>query len=221
MVHAQESLKINLGCGHRWNAEWKNVDGGLLACLARLRALRIFDPFLPRRCFNYPPGLIFADLRRAPLPFPDESALVIFSGYALEYITPHESDRLLRDCYRILQPGGLLRLCQTDIGSIVRAYLANADNEPSPKAVENAATFLRLAAPQHTERAIRWFRRGGVQQLFDRPSIRFALAKAGFVSITFHDVRDGECPDLADLERPEREVAPLLHVEVRKPAERT
>jgi SAM-dependent methyltransferase len=212
-------MKINLGCGRRWKAGWKNLDGGPRARVFRLRRLKIFNWLLPKACLGYPPDLIVADLRRTPLPFADNSASVVFSGYALEYLTAAETEAVLRDCHRILAPGGLIRLCQTDIGTIVARYLSRKPDHACAEAAENAAEFLRHAAPEHTTWSIRLFRRGGVQQLFDQASLEYLLRRAGFVDPRYYETHQGECPDLASIERPERQTAPLLHVEARKPVQ--
>jgi SAM-dependent methyltransferase len=211
-----EVIKINLGCGHRWKAGWKNLDGGPWARVSRLRRLKTFRWLLPKACLQYPPDLIVADLRRPPLPFPDNSASVVFSGYALEYLSTVETEKLLAECHRVLAPGGLIRLCQTDIGTIIARYLSRKPDHACAAAVENAAEFLRHSAPEHTKWTVRLFRRGGVQQLFDQASLEYLLKTAGFVDLRYYRTHQGECPDLGSIERPERHRAPFIHVEARK-----
>lgn len=211
--------KINLGCGMRWAPGWKNLDGGPAARLMWLRKLRLLDWVLPKTTLSYPRDLIVADLRRTPLPFPDGSASIVFSSYCLEYLTPQESDRLLADCCRILRPGGLIRLIQTDVDPIVECYRREKPSQPCQAAVDNVGRFLAHASPQHTEWRIRFFRRGGVQQLFDKPSIEYGLTKAGFAQVTFCKDNGGACPDLDRISFISgRWKTLMLHVEARKPA---
>jgi SAM-dependent methyltransferase len=209
-------INVNLGCGARWKADWANVDGGLPARLAWLRRMPLLGRLLPQSLRRYPPNLIYLDLRQGKLPFPDSSVSAIFSGYALEYLTVAESRRVLKECCRVLRPGGVLRLCQTDIGSIVERYRQRVPEAPSEEAVENAAEFLAHAAPEHSKFWVRLVRRGGVQQLFDRASLEYSLAISGFADVRFYPAGEGECPDLEWIERPERSAAPLLHVEAKK-----
>jgi predicted SAM-dependent methyltransferase len=214
-----EPSKINLGCGGAWAPGWKNLDGGPAARLMWLRKLRVFNRFLPRTTLQYPPDLIVADLRRLPLPFPDDSASVIFSQYALEYLRREECDQALADCYRILQPGGLIRLSQTDVAAIIGQYRPPEVMGPTEEAVRNTATFLALASPEHTKLMVRLLRRGGVQRLFDRPSLEYCLRKAGFVDITFPAWNEGACPDLDKIAAEfSISIMKLLHAEARKPA---
>lgn len=51
------------------------------------------------------------DLEKLPLPFPDNSADRIFSEHCFEHFPPSHVLELMRECLRILKPGGTLRLC--------------------------------------------------------------------------------------------------------------
>jgi hypothetical protein len=170
---------------------------------------------LPTAILRYPRDLIRWELRRVPLPFEERSASVIFSQWVLEYLTVEETARTLADCHRVLAPGGLIRLCQTDIGGIVSAYLAEGEVQPTPEAVARAGRFLAGAARQHTSLGVRLFRRGGVQQLFDRPTFEYMLRRAGFTEIRFWRLHEGQCPDLLEIEH--EWDPPLIRVEARRP----
>ena len=215
MANPDASLKVNLGCGGRWNAGWRNLDGGPWTRVLWLRSLPVPECLLPAPTRRYPRDLIRWDLRRVPLPFEERSAAVIFSQWVLEYLTVEEAVHTLTDCNRVLLPGGLIRLCQTDISAIVSSYLAEGDVAPTPEAVERARRFLASAAPDHTSLSGRLFRRGGVQQLFDRPTVEWMLMEAGFTDIRFWRLHEGQCPDLLELEH--EWDPPLIRVEARKP----
>jgi SAM-dependent methyltransferase len=217
MTGGERLLRINLGCCNLYHPDWANVDWGPLAWLSRLRALRVLNWALPRQCFLFPRDLILANLRKPPLPFTDNSAAVIFSGYCLEYLTPDESQRLLGDCCRVLAPGGLIRLCQTDIETIIQHYTDGQPDRSGEAAMKAAAEFHRLTAPENITWSNRIWRRGGLQQLFDKPKLTCMLGQAGFRDVHFCPDHVGECPDLDAVERPDRPMALLLHVEARKP----
>ena len=190
-------------------------DGGPWTRLQRLRSLPVLNRALPAAIRRYPVDLIRWDLRRVPLPFESGSASVIFTQWVLEYLTVDEALRVLAECQRVLEPGGLIRLNQTDIGGIVAAYESEGVG-PSPQAITRAGKFLESAAPGHTTLSARLFRRGGVQQLFDRPKLEWMLAQTGFTEIRFRRLNEGQCPDLPDLEH--EWVPPLIRVEARSPA---
>ncbi len=208
-------IKLNLGCGTRWKADWANLDGGPFTKALWLRALPVVGRALPATLRNYPKDLIAWDLRRVPLPVRDSSASYIFSQYAFEYLSLDETIRCLRECRRVLAPGGVIRLCQTDIAAMIAVYSAEAGADSTPWAVQRAARFLEHVAGEHTKLSVRLFRRGGIQQLFDKPSLTWILEEVGFTDIRWARIHEGECPDLGQLES--EWDCPLLRVEARKP----
>ena len=54
-----------------------------------------------------------------PLPFDGDSIDFIFNHHALEHVTQQEGYRFLGECYRILRPGGVLRIGVPDIRRIL------------------------------------------------------------------------------------------------------
>jgi len=91
-------LSINLGCGYRPMKDWINVDQ------ARGPEVQVV--------WNLCEGL----------PFPDNSCSAIFSEHMIEHITKDDAANLLRECYRVLQPGGVLRMSTPDAELFFRAY---------------------------------------------------------------------------------------------------
>jgi len=76
--------KINLGCGMNILKGWVNLD-----------------------CAALPGVDVVHDLNVVPLPFEDECADEILCEDVLEHV---DYIPLLRDCHRILQPGGRMRI---------------------------------------------------------------------------------------------------------------
>lgn len=73
-------MKLHLCCGSRLEKGWCNLD---------------MDP----------PADVRHDVR-AGLPFPDEHFSHIYSEHAIEHFTAAEGLALLRECKRVLKPGG-------------------------------------------------------------------------------------------------------------------
>ncbi|WP_448380083.1 class I SAM-dependent methyltransferase [Gloeomargarita sp.] len=92
---------LNLGCGNRYveSAAWLNVD------------------FAVRH-----PGVLAIDLRKK-LPFGENSFDLVYHSHVLEHFTCAEAKRLLDECYRVLKPGGIIRIVVPDLENIVREYL--------------------------------------------------------------------------------------------------
>lgn len=94
--------KVNLGCGPVFvdSPDWLNLD---------------FSPFSP-------------SVRQANLldrlPLMDESASLVYSSHFLEHVPYGLVPGLLRECLRVLHPGGVVRLVLPDLENMVREYLA-------------------------------------------------------------------------------------------------
>lgn len=61
------------------------------------------------------------DLRR-PLPFPDRSAEAVFLEHVLEHMTVAEGMVVLRHCFGVLAPGGVIRVGVPDAGRYAHSY---------------------------------------------------------------------------------------------------
>jgi predicted SAM-dependent methyltransferase len=72
------------------------------------------------------PGVIAHDLRRG-LPFADESFVAAYGSHVLEHLDPDAGERLLRECHRVLAPGGIVRIVVPDLEAIARLYLESLE----------------------------------------------------------------------------------------------
>ena len=95
-------LRLHLGCADTYLEGWCNVD---YARPGRLLDLRW-------------------DLRRR-LPFPDGSAKEIFSEHVFEHIPYPGVMDVLRECHRLLRPGGVCRIGVPDLERYARSYLGD------------------------------------------------------------------------------------------------
>jgi predicted SAM-dependent methyltransferase len=97
-----KDLCVNIGCGPNCLSGWINVD------MARNDGLDIVW-----------------DLRNG-LPFPSESCTAVFGEHVIEHIRKEDAAGLLKECHRVMQKGGVLRLSTPDAGRFLKAY-ANDD----------------------------------------------------------------------------------------------
>lgn len=104
-------MKLNLGCGPVQPSGWINVDGSNRAWLASrlpwLDRLLVVLHLIGSTEFNK--QTFYVDLLRQ-LPWKDRSVDVIYMGEILEHFTREEGEKVLRECYRILKPSGILRI---------------------------------------------------------------------------------------------------------------
>lgn len=76
-------------------------------------------------CIDIDPALkpdLVADITR-PLPFPDASVECLFCEEVLSQIDPASCVGFLKECVRVLKPGGVVRVLTPDLERFARAYL--------------------------------------------------------------------------------------------------
>src|SRR5918911_3274202 len=109
---------VNLGCGYRPVPGWVNVD------IAR------------------GPGVQVVWDLGAGLPFADASCSAVFSEHVIEHLPREAAARLFKECHRILQPGGVLRLSTPDAERFLRSYAGDGEFLRHPSFDEPAETRL-------------------------------------------------------------------------------
>ncbi|TWT53730.1 hypothetical protein Pla22_13620 [Rubripirellula amarantea] len=95
---------LNVGCGRCYHPAWTNID--LVAATPEVRAY---------------------DLRRG-LPYDDNSFDGVYHSHVLEHLTPESAAGMLRECGRVLRPGGVLRIVVPDLEGIAREYLRTLED---------------------------------------------------------------------------------------------
>ncbi len=90
---------LNLGCGATFHEDWINVD------------------------FVDHGGKVLAYDLRLGIPFADESFDVVYHSHVLEHMSKSWGEFFIAECFRVLRPGGLLRVVVPDLENIARTYL--------------------------------------------------------------------------------------------------
>lgn len=181
--------KLNLGCGLDWRDGWLNADLGLT-------------------------GDIHLDASRR-FPFPDNFFTMIFSEHMLEHLPEPAAAVCLRECQRVLQPGGVLRLSTPDLAQTVRKYLAPLEETKADRAI--AAEVTSWKYPRGLPTPAQWLNDGFYlwehRHLYDEQDLTQALQRAGFADIRRYGPSTGEPEPSARLES---RIDDSLVVEARK-----
>jgi len=56
------------------------------------------------------------------LPFPDESVDYLYSSHLLEHLSKEDANKLLKEAYRVLKKGGVIRICVPDLEYAISLY---------------------------------------------------------------------------------------------------
>ena len=106
--------KLHLGCGFFPMDDWTNVDGG--------DGVHYDPPTDPR--------VVKMDVFEALAALPEDSVDYVHSEQFVEHFTRQDGFRLLRECRRVLRPGGVMRTQVPDLLQVVKLYLDEVDFAP-------------------------------------------------------------------------------------------
>jgi SAM-dependent methyltransferase len=90
---------LNIGCGRCYHPDWINLD------------------------LNHPdPEVLQHDVLQG-IPFSDNSFDFVYHSHVLEHLSPDDGATMIRECFRVLRPGGVLRIVVPDLEQIAKLYL--------------------------------------------------------------------------------------------------
>jgi predicted SAM-dependent methyltransferase len=168
--------KLHLGCGDFLLPGWFNTDG------------------FPRRT-----GVAYCDVTRR-FPFPDGVFDCVFSEHMIEHIPFLAGKFMLSECFRVLKPGGRLRVATPDLDKITalkrpannieRAYLAFATAQ-IPDAFDGSPCFAINA----------FVRNWGHVFIYDPETLAELLRRSGFVEVASCRPDESGDPALCGIDR--------------------
>lgn len=125
-------------------------------------------------------------------PFEDGSIDVIHSEDFIEHIPLDSGGHFLRECYRVLKPGGYMRLLTPDLLGFARNYL-NRDEEHFKWFADNFQCRTWAEAFNFG------MRMGGHTFLYDEETLDLVLKETGFEVMPVKP-NESECPDLRGID---------------------
>jgi SAM-dependent methyltransferase len=234
MPTAQSHLRLNLGCGLQTHPSWVNVDGSWNARLAKrplLRKLFAALGVLPSDKAGVPWSRdIFVHDMRKPLPFAPGSADAVYASHFLEHLYREEGQQLMQESFRVLAPGGIVRIVVPDLQAIVQEYLgerpfgaqSSGAQLLAPGDLLNERFLMRWPSPQKRNVVMRVYEAmldfHSHKWMYDEQSLSSLLRSVGFVDVARKTFGESAIPDITQVEDQSR----ILHgggvcVEGRKP----
>jgi SAM-dependent methyltransferase len=201
---------VNIGCGLSIAPGWINIDNSPNARLAKFQLLRwmlwkvgLLSDFHYK--VAWPDSILIHDARKK-LPFAASSIDYVYTSHFLEHNSLDDARKIVSNVFRILKPGGVLRVVVPDLALGARQYLDALQMNPSDSdAAREFLDWMQLGYPGVRDPHL-W--------MYDAPSLISILTDTGFVNVTVCDFKKGRVPDCDILDsRPNDS----LHVEAEKP----
>lgn len=188
-VH-DEKLLVNLGCGMHCLKGWLNIDGSLTSLLgtnntflnkllykvagsAQYYSFEIFNDVIvtkKMRWYNLVNGI----------PLKNDSADVVFTSHFLEHLSKSDGYRFLEESFRVLKPGGLIRIAVPDLEIAIQKF-NNGEIDQTQDLFFYTSEDCDFSAHKYN---------------YTFGTLRERLEKIGFRDITKRNYQEGECPDI-------------------------
>jgi predicted SAM-dependent methyltransferase len=169
-LRAHSAPKLQLGTGSNLLEGWLNTD--------------VYDETRQGR-------VVYLDARRR-FPFSDGTFDRVFSEHMIEHLSYADARRCLRECLRVLKPGGRLRVATPSLEHI--AHLYDHEGEREKRYIRwSIDTFVPEADAYLPGFVLNNFLRDwGHRFVFDEATLRHALEASGFVDVERSSVGDLE-----------------------------
>jgi predicted SAM-dependent methyltransferase len=134
-------------------------------------------------------------------PFPDASIDLVFSEHMIEHVSYDAGLHMLRECARVLRPGGRVRIATPDVDVILGLQRSELSREQR-EYVEWFFAQNEMTASARPIFVLNGFFYGwGHRFLYDRRTLRESLERCGFSDVQEHRPGESEHPELRGLER--------------------
>ncbi|MBI3876816.1 MAG: methyltransferase domain-containing protein [Verrucomicrobia bacterium] len=168
--------KLQIGCGKNSLPGWLNTD------------------LSPR------PGQVYLDATR-PFPFAVAGFGCIFTEHTIEHLTYEHGAFMLGECFRVLKPGGKIRVATPNLVNIC-SLVARPDGEVHTNyikaTVDKHMTRIGIYKPAFVVNNFFWD--FGHYFVYDPDTLRLALEKAGFTSVRQCEIGQSEDEQLRGIE---------------------
>ncbi|MGJ5814176.1 class I SAM-dependent methyltransferase [Paludibaculum fermentans] len=175
-VASHSARKLQIGAGTNNLAGWLNTDIEPTADQAYLDA-------------------------SVPFPLPDSSFRYVFSEHVVEHIPYEKADVLFKECYRVLAPGGRIRIATPDLTRFIGLFAEHPSAEVADYIKRKEARHRWPNTPDPAAYILNMqMRSWGHQFVYSPAMLRAALARAKFEEITEYKAGQGDDPALAGVE---------------------
>ncbi len=146
------------------------------------------------------PGIVLLDVREA-FPFPDQTFDFVFSEHLIEHLSFQEGGWCLGESFRVLRPGGEIRVATPSLERLARLYRPELTDQERAYLEWATDRFLpHVGAYEPGFVVNNFFRSWGHRFVYDLATLSHALTNAGFVDLRSYAPGCSDLPELKGLE---------------------
>ena len=195
------TTKINFGCFATNLPNWINIDN----CLRHIILSKIpgaaflihkigliNDPvYLEHKKGSFL-NVKYGDMTKK-LKFMNKSVDFIYTSHTLEHLFPEDARQFLKECFRILNDEGVIRIIVPDLELQSRKYINNLDRfkNSNAEALNNSILYAYTAKEGQ---------KNGHKWLYDFYYLKRVLEDCGFKRILRRNSKEGVTPDIDKLD---------------------
>jgi predicted SAM-dependent methyltransferase len=173
--------KLHIGCGDNRLDGWLNTE---------------FEGHAPL-------SVAYLDATR-PFPLPTDTFEFVFSEHMIEHVPLIAAFTMLQECCRVLKPGGRIRISTPPLEYLIKLVV-----NPAPEDEEYLLWHRQECSPESpvftaAVAVADYYKQWGHEFVYDEPTLRALMSKAGFVSIEKLALCESSEPELRNLEHHER-----------------
>lgn len=180
-LHRHRVHKLHIGCGDNLLDGWLNTE---------------YEGHAPL-------SVAYLDAKR-PFPLASDSFDFIFSEHMVEHVPLSAAFTMLQECRRVLKPGARIRISTPPLEYLIKLLV-----NPAPEDEEYLHWHRQEWSPETpvftaAVAVADYYKQWGHEFVYDEPTLRALMAKAGFVSIEKLGLCESSEPELRDLEHHQR-----------------
>lgn len=146
----------------------------------------------------------------------DENTIDFIAGsHFIEHLDLNHGIRFLKESFRVMKPGGVIRLSCPDLEIYVKNYAERNMDFFRHKLIREWCAFSQAQTPGEILAAKAYDSGGAHKWFYDFESLKHILEMAGFKDVKRCSRLEGRVPELEILELPERELE-TVYVEATK-----
>ncbi len=182
--------KLQIGCGDHILDEWLNSDYSSIS-----------------------KEIIHLNVKKT-FPFREKEFDFIFSEHMIEHVSYEWGRKMLSECFRVLKPGGKLRISTPDLFFLIDLYRddkSSLQKEFITHSVDNCIDY----APDYEDTFVinNYVRAWGHEFIYDEKTLSHLLGKAGFINVTRCIVSESQNDVFRKLENVSRKPTGMIALE--------